>query len=54
MEIIHSQSAAKGLFYIDCEKGNPATMEYTMADKLMIINHTEVDDVLRGKMLATN
>ncbi|MBX2962400.1 MAG: N-acetyltransferase [Cyclobacteriaceae bacterium] len=49
MEILHEQAGSKGSFYIG---GDPrlAEMTYSMAgEKLMIIDHTDVSDTLRGK-----
>ncbi len=50
MHINQEQTGTKGSFFYE-EKGNRlAEMTYSMAgEKLMIIDHTEVSDVLRGK-----
>jgi len=50
MLIQHEQHEHKGSFYVE-ENGNRlAEMVYTMSGtELMIIEHTEVDDKLRGK-----
>ncbi len=50
MLIQQKQDDAKGSFYVE-ENGNIlAEMTYSMAgDNLMIIDHTEVSDELRGK-----
>jgi len=50
MLIQHEQHDHKGTFYVE-ENGNRlAEMVYTMSGtELMIIEHTEVDDKLRGK-----
>jgi predicted GNAT family acetyltransferase len=50
MEIKHQLVGTKGLFYIEQGGKKTAEMEYTQAGpNRMIINHTEVSDVLRGK-----
>ena len=53
MEIQHKQEGTKGIFYIAIDGKILAEMVYTMAgnDK-MIIEHTEVDDELRGKNIG--
>jgi len=50
MQIQRRQVGNKGMFFIE-EDGKPlAEMTYTTSgDDLMIIDHTEVDDALRGK-----
>lgn len=50
MQIKLDENGRKGSFYIEENGERLAIMEFTMAgaDKL-IINHTEVDDRLRGK-----
>ena len=50
MEINHDQTATKGTFYIG-EKNKPtADMTYSKAGTdTIIIDHTEVSDVLKGK-----
>jgi uncharacterized protein len=49
MEIKHNQTETRGLFFVEGSTHHLAALEYTMADKLMIINHTEVDDELKGQ-----
>ncbi len=50
MLIQHEQEGNKGSFFVEEDGQRLAEMTYTMAgpDK-MIIDHTEVNDVLRGK-----
>lgn len=50
MQIKFEENGSKGSFYVEENGERLATMEFTMAgtDK-MIIDHTEVDDRLRGK-----
>ncbi len=50
MQIQHKQDGSKGAFYVE-EAGNTlAEMTYSMTGKeLMIIDHTEVSDELKGK-----
>jgi len=50
LEIQLEQSATKGSFYVEENGQRPATMTFSKAgDKLIIIDHTEVSDSLRGK-----
>ena len=50
MLIQQKQDSSKGLFYVEEAGKLLAEMTYSMsADKLMIIDHTEVSDELRGK-----
>lgn len=50
MEIKQEQNGTKGVFYVDQEGKRLAELEYSMANNnLMIINHTEVDEILKGK-----
>ena len=50
MEIKFEQSDSKGAFYVEENGQRLATMTISKAgDKTLIIDHTEVSDVLRGK-----
>ena len=50
MEIKQKESGSKGSFHIGEEKEPLAEMTYSKAgDSLIIIDHTEVSDALRGK-----
>jgi hypothetical protein len=50
MEILQKEDGSKGMFYIEQEGKLVAEMTYVWAGKdKIIIDHTEVDDVLRGK-----
>jgi predicted GNAT family acetyltransferase len=50
MEIQLEQSASKGSFYIEEDGKRLATMTFSKAgEQVMIIDHTEVSDALRGK-----
>lgn len=50
MNILQRKDGTKGAFYIEENNQQLGEMTYTMAGpSLMIIDHTEVDDVLRGK-----
>lgn len=50
MHIQHEQSASKGAFYVEENGTRLAEMTYSKAgDTLIIIDHTEVSDALRGK-----
>lgn len=50
MLIQHKQDGAKGSFFVEAHDAILAEMTYSMAaENLMIIDHTEVSDELRGK-----
>lgn len=50
MHIQQEQAGTKGSFYYEAEGNRLAEMTFTMAgERRMIIDHTEVSDVLRGK-----
>lgn len=49
MLIQHHDDGKKGRFYVAEEGEQLAEMTYVWADKLMIIDHTEVSDKLAGK-----
>jgi predicted GNAT family acetyltransferase len=50
MQIKQKQYGSKGSFYVEENNALLAEMTYSMAGKeLMIIDHTEVSDELRGK-----
>lgn len=49
-EIQHFFDGKKGSFYIEVNNEKLATMDYVMAgDTKLIIEHTEVDDSLKGQ-----
>lgn len=53
MDILQKQQDTKGSFYIDQNGEIVAEMTYSMASEhLMIIDHTEVADSLRGKNIG--
>lgn len=50
MEIKQKQNDSKGSFYVELDGVAVAEMTYSLANSnIMIIDHTQVDDVLRGK-----
>lgn len=50
MEIIHQQTENKGRFYVEENGKVVAEMTYSVVDpSLIIIDHTAVDDSLKGK-----
>ncbi|MFD0999751.1 GNAT family N-acetyltransferase [Ohtaekwangia kribbensis] len=50
MQIQHEQSSSKGAFFVAENGTRLAEMTYSKAgDALIIIDHTEVSDALRGK-----
>jgi predicted GNAT family acetyltransferase len=44
----HAPAGHKGAFVIDRDGRRLATMTYSLAGDIVIIDHTEVDDALRG------
>jgi uncharacterized protein len=53
MDILQKQNGSKGSFYIQSENKILAEITYSMTgDSLMIIDHTEVADELRGKNIG--
>ena len=49
MEIQHDQQENKGMFFIENLGDNVAEMTYIIRDHNMVIEHTFVDESLRGK-----
>lgn len=50
MEIKQEQNQSKGIFYVEEEGKRLAELQYSMANNnLMVINHTEVNEILKGK-----
>jgi predicted GNAT family acetyltransferase len=50
MVVQHKQKEGKGMFYVQVEGETLARLTYTQpAADTMIMDHTEVDDELRGK-----
>lgn len=50
MQIKHREIGSKGLFYIEEENEKLAEMTYSKAgDSLIIIDHTDVSEKLKGK-----
>lgn len=50
MLIQHKQDGSKGIFYVEVHGNTLAEMTYSLAgNKLMIIDHTDVSDELKGK-----
>ena len=50
MTIQHQRTGSKGMFYVEYEGEIAAEMIYTMpSEDKMIIEHTEVDEVLQGQ-----
>lgn len=53
MDILQQQQGSKGSFYIEQNGEMVAEMTYSMAgENLLIIDHTEVADSLRGKNIG--
>jgi uncharacterized protein len=46
--IRHESTGPKGAFFIERDGKRLASMTYSMAGTSMIIDHTDVDDALRG------
>nr|WP_298995342.1 GNAT family N-acetyltransferase [uncultured Polaribacter sp.] len=53
MDILHNDDGKKGVFYVQLNGKTEAEMTYTWAgqDKI-IIDHTEVNEVLKGKKVG--
>jgi len=49
MVILHKEEGNEGVFYIEENGEALAEMEYTKEEGRMVIQHTEVDESLRGK-----
>lgn len=47
-EVLHVGDDRRGAFAIERDGARLATMTYSMAGKVAIIDHTEVSDVLKG------
>ena len=55
MQILHEQKGNKGLFYIEDQADNHIKAEmvfYMTTPNEMIIQHTEVDEALRGQNIG--
>ena len=53
MVVEHKRTGNRGMFYVEYENEIAAEMVYSMrSDTEMIIEHTEVADVLRGKNIG--
>lgn len=49
MIIQHKEDGNEGMFYLEQNGEELAEMTYTIEDGSMVIQHTEVDESLRGK-----
>lgn len=50
MEILHKEEGSKGVFYYEVNNERLAAMTYSRAgDNKFIIDHTEVDESLKGQ-----
>jgi uncharacterized protein len=49
MTVQHKKSDGKGMFYVEYDDEIAAEMVYTTAADKMIIEHTEVDEILKGR-----
>ena len=49
MLVLHKEDNNKGLFYLEQDGEQVAEMVYVIQDGKMVIEHTEVDESLRGK-----
>lgn len=53
MTVQHRESENRGLFFVADEEDVVAKLSYALSsDNVMIIEHTEVDDELRGKNIG--
>jgi predicted GNAT family acetyltransferase len=53
MDIKHDEQEQRGMFFIEEEGNKVAKMTYTMKDGNMVIEHTNVDEILRGKDIGS-
>jgi predicted GNAT family acetyltransferase len=49
MQILNKEVNNHGIFYIEIDGEKMAEMDYTLSTGRMTINHTEVDEKLKGK-----
>jgi predicted GNAT family acetyltransferase len=49
MTVQHKKSEGKGMFFVEYEDEIAAEMIYSTTDDKMIIEHTQVDEILQGK-----
>lgn len=49
MLIQNKEAGNKGIFFIEMENEKLAELDYSLSPGIMIINHTEVDEKLKGK-----
>ena len=52
MTVQHKKSDGKGMFFVEHEDEMVAEMVYSTTDYKMIIEHTEVDDILKGRNIG--
>jgi predicted GNAT family acetyltransferase len=53
MTVQHKKTENRGMFYVEYENEIAAEMIYSMShDNNMIIEHTEVSDILKGKNIG--
>ena len=53
MTVQHKKTGSKGIFYVEYEGEIAAEMVYSHpSPDIMLIEHTEVDEVLRGKNIG--
>ncbi|HPH86184.1 MAG TPA: GNAT family N-acetyltransferase [Ferruginibacter sp.] len=52
MQIEHKETGNKGAFFVGTADSILAEMTYSLSPGIMIIDHTEVDDSLRGKSVG--
>ena len=52
MTVQHKKTGKGGMFFVEVENEVAAELIYVMAGEKMIIEHTEVDDALRGQNIG--
>lgn len=52
MTVQHKKTDGKGMFFVEHEEEIAAEMVYTTTGDKMIIEHTEVDDILKGRNIG--
>lgn len=52
MQILNKEINNHGIFYIEVDGEKLAEMDYTLSPERMTINHTEVDEKLKGQNIG--
>lgn len=52
MLIQTNESTSRGIFFIEVDNESLAELDYSLSPGIMTINHTEVDEKLKGKKIG--